>query len=165
MKTCPRTAELLSADIAELRDGANAGLARHIETCADCRAAVARVLAATDALAGVMSHAPPFDAKALLAQGGMAEPLRDAWRQFALGWRRWVAWPSAGAVATGAAAVALYFATLAPDPVPMGEPWSPTEPPPRPLLAAAPDHDVVVIPTEDPDITIVWLVEEISNEQ
>lgn len=42
----------------------------------------------------------------------------------------------------------------------MGEPWLPTEPPPRPLLAAAPGHDVVVIPTEDPDITIVWLVEE-----
>ena len=165
MKTCPRTAEVLSADIAELRAGANADLARHIETCADCRAAVARVLAATDALAGVMSHAPPFDAKALLAQGGRAESPRAAWRRLALGWRRWGAWPAAGAVATGAAALALYFAALAPEPVPMGEPWLPTEPPPRPLLAAAPDHDVVVIPTEDPDITIVWLVEEISNEE
>ena len=165
MKTCPHTAELLGADIAELRDGSTPDLARHIVTCADCREAVTRILAATDALAGVMSHAPPFDVNALLAHGRRAESRRHAWHRLALGWRRWGARPAAGAVATGAAAMAMYFAALAPEPAPMGESWLPTEPPPRPLLAAAPGHDVVVISTEDPDITIVWLVEEISNEE
>lgn len=76
--TCPRTAKLLSADIAELR-GSGGDLAGHIETCAECSEAVARILAATDALGGVMSHAPALDAKALVAQEGEAKALRSAW--------------------------------------------------------------------------------------
>ncbi|MDE0690941.1 MAG: hypothetical protein OXI55_01715 [Gammaproteobacteria bacterium] len=162
--TCPRTAELLSTDIAELRDSGG-DLARHIETCAECSEAVARILAATDALGGVMSHAPSLDAKAVVAREGEASASRSAWHWIAPAWRKWGAWPAAGAAAAAVAAVTLYFATRTPEPVLVGEPWSPTDPPPRPLLAAAPGHDVVVIPTEDPDITIVWLVEEKPHEQ
>ncbi len=157
--TCPSTAKLLSADIAELRDS-DGDLAGHIETCAECREAVAGILAATDALGGVMSHAASLDAKALVAQEGEAKASRSARHSIALAWRKWGAWPAAGAAAAAVAAVALYLATFTPEPVLMGEPWFPTDPPPRPLLAAAPGHDVVVIATDDPDITIVWLVEE-----
>lgn len=155
MKTCRHNARLLSADIAELRDSDG-----DLATCAESREAATRILAATDALGGVMGHAPSFDAKAILAQQGEAESLEHAWRRVTWAWRRWGAWPAAGALAAAVAAVTLVFAPLPPAPAPMGEPWFPTDPPPRPLLAAAPCHDVVVIPTEDPDITIVWLVEE-----
>lgn len=160
MKTCRHSARLLSADIAELRDSAG-----DLATSAESREAATRILAATDALGGVMGHTPSFDAKALLAQQGEVESLEHVWRRVSWAWRRWGIWPAAGALAAVVAAVALVFAPPAPEPVLMGEPWFPTDPPPRPLLAAAPGHDAFVIPTEDPDITIVWLVEEKPNER
>lgn len=48
---------MLEADLPELRGEGDAGLARHIHTCAGCRAKAGVMLAGQDALAETLNHA------------------------------------------------------------------------------------------------------------
>ena len=150
MSDCPRASELLTADVETLRGLTDSDLARHIATCPDCQTTAARVLAATVALSEALDDIPAPDA-ALLMRRDVGP--RTGWWRFPHAPLRWVL-PVAG---TAASAAALYLALAVPGPALEGEPWSP---PSRmiPPLVDAPGHDVVVFPTTDPDITIIWLV-------
>ena len=150
MSGCPRTSELLTADVETLRRQTDSDLARHIPTCPDCHATAARVLAATVALSEALDDIPAPDA-ALLMRPDMGRHTR--WRKFMDARPRWVL-PLAG---TATSAAALYLALVATGPALEGEPWSPPSRRPPPLVDA-PGHDIVVFPTTDPDITIIWFV-------
>ena len=151
MSDCPCSAEVLTADIETLRSRSDTDLARHIATCPDCGTTAATILAATAALAEALDDAPVPD-PALLVQRA-TEPRRPVVREFRLARLTW-ALPLSG---TAAAATTLYLALVTPDPVPEGKSWTPS-PPQAPPLVDAPGYDIVVLPTTDPDITIIWLV-------
>ena len=153
MSDCPRVADALTADIETLRSRSDSDLARHIATCPDCGMAAARILAATAALAEALDDAPTPDPALMTQRARERELRRTGLRDFMHARSRWVL-PLAGAAA---GAVALYLTLATPGPTLEAEPWAPPLPGPPPLVDA-PGHDIVVFPTTDPDITIIWLV-------
>lgn len=130
---------LLDADPDELSGAADSEVGRHVRDCPQCRDAARTILEATDRLRAVLdAPPPPLDVDAVLARAKRRRPLAGRWL----------------AVAAAALLAGLWLFGERERPLP-GEP-----PPPRPeaypLVEASGDRDVAVIPTANPEITVLW---------
>lgn len=149
---------LLEAEPHSLAGEGNDAVAEHVRRCPACAAEGRAILAANQALDGLLgSLAAPVDVDEVLRLAGehaaTTEPLRGdaprhprarrpAWRVF---------WPTLAAAA--AVAGLLFLRPDAPPPVPLARA---AQAAPPPLVESAPGRDVAVLPTSDPDITVLW---------
>lgn len=159
---------LLDAEPSEFRVDASTDLADHVRGCAGCRAAAREILRADDALAHALAAGlaavPQLDAAAVVANA-LATRTRPAGAAVgappmnrrgapvegrgALGARaRWMAL----AVAASIAALLLLARRELPPP---GVELAPRLATPVTVEAPA-DRNVAVIPTTNPDITVLW---------
>jgi anti-sigma factor RsiW len=135
---------ILEADPAELRGEKDSALGRHLTSCPHCRVEADRVLAGQDQLRDLLAAVRPR----VPVEQALPDAVREAARR-----RRWWWWLRAAplAAAAGIAGV-LLFSNGGPTPTPVAE-RPPTMPP---LVEAAPERDVVVYQTDNPDIVVVW---------
>jgi hypothetical protein len=159
---------LLDAEPSELRADASTDLADHVRGCAGCRAAAGEILRADDALAhalaGGLAAVPPLDAAAVVANalatrtrlagaaGGAPPGDRSGApveRRGAPGARaRWIALAAAASIA------ALFLLSRRESRLPGVELAARLA---TPVTVEAPaDRNVAVIPTTNPDITVLW---------
>ncbi len=156
---------LLTADISELRGDVDTPLTRHLATCEGCAAAARRVVEETEWLGRALARrTPELDVDAILSRaegeargdGSPVElPSHPSRRRLARARRPWVAL----AVAAGVAALVLLAREdgRGPRTAPPGVGTSPAlSNQALPTVEAAPGHDVAVIPTDNPDVTVVW---------
>jgi len=139
---------LLEAGLDELGGEGSTPLTAHLRGCADC-AALARAIQAGHAdLAEALEQATsaPIEMGPLI--GPRLRPATVATRPRARAALRWL--PLAAA-----AAVAGLLALPGPEPTPA--PIRTGSDPVPPTVEAPPGANVVVMPTTDPDITVVWL--------
>jgi hypothetical protein len=137
---------MLEADPHELAGEGESALAVHVRSCSGCRDAAQAILDATarlDAVLDAPGRAP--DIEAILTRARLrVTPSPPATRRPAA--RRWVA-----LAAAGIAAIMV---------IGRREPAPPESTPPRlvtpPLVEVVDDADIVLIPTGNPDITILW---------
>ncbi len=136
----------------ELSGTAQTDLSRHVQGCPRCAAEARRIAAAAEALRMAMSS-PEVDAARLIDQARSAETVepRPTSHRFAKAPR--IAW---GALAASMAAATVAVVLLMQPPT--LEPLPPPERP-QPLVDAA-DYNLVVMPTRNPDITILWFYKE-----
>lgn len=153
MSDCaPITDLLLEADPAELRGVGETEVARHVRTCARCAEAAETILGATARLDEALATTrAAVDVDALLrraeSERQQAGPVEKRTRVLRLpGWRRW------GALAAAASVAALLLARSGEPPAPAGARIAV----PQPALEVAEGDNVAVIPTNDPDITVLW---------
>ena len=150
MKRCGdiRT-RLLGAEPEELAGTGPSEVAEHIRTCEACRSVADAILAETAALDGHLASLPSApDVDAILAAAGVERSSPDATAgviRFPY-WRRW------SALAAAAAVAGVFFL---PGDAPLQVTGTITVAPP-PLVEAAPAQNVAVLPTADPDITVLW---------
>lgn len=142
-------ARLLEADPRELAGLGPSEVADHVRTCAACGAVAGAILEETAALGRFLAEAgQPPDVEAILTSAGVprSEPGAAA-RVFSFpSWRRW------SALAAAAAVVGLLL-------LPADAPVEVADIPPlegRPLVEVPPDRNVAVLPTANPDITVLW---------
>ena len=132
---------LLEAEPEELTGEGATPLAEHVRTCGACGALAGRILEETAALDGFLAQAgsgPNVDA--ILAGERQAKVIPFP------AWRRWTA------VAAAAAVSGLFF--LRGDaPMQVADTNIFEE---VPLVEAAPDQNVAVLATANPDITVLW---------
>lgn len=154
MTACTSWAKrLVVASPEELSGTAQTDLSRHVRDCPRCTAEARRILAASDALRVAMSG-PEVDA------AGLIERARHAGvDETATGRKRWatvpkLAWSAMAAASVAAAALIvvplLRTPVLEPLPPPVGSQ----------LLVDAADYNLVVMPTRNPDITVLWFYRE-----
>ncbi|MCY3818124.1 MAG: hypothetical protein OXH52_02000 [Gammaproteobacteria bacterium] len=127
-------------------------LSRHVRDCPRCAAEGRRILAANEALRYVMSNGE-VDAARLIerARHDATDEPRPAPRRFARAPK--IAWSAlAASMATATVAVVLLMQPPTLEPLPLPER-------PQPLVDAA-DYNLVVMPTRDPDITVLWFYRE-----
>lgn len=139
----PETLDAASAGVPD-----RSGLAAHLGSCASCRSAARRIREGNRALDATLKAAPGVDAAALLARAR----LRPAGEERTPRRRRApAAWVG---LAAAAALAALLVLPGEPDPIPA----TTTTPPEREyaLVEAGPEDNVAVMPTDDPDITVLW---------
>jgi anti-sigma factor RsiW len=147
------------ADLQALHDGRLGGarrrrLDRHLAACAACRGERARLeaigrllreetaaLPAPDLWAALRPGLARIDAEIESAPPSWISRLRESLRR-----RRWSTPIGVGALAAGAAAVALAL-------------WPVTPPPNVVRTLDAKGHPVIVIPSED-DVTIIWMMDD-----
>lgn len=156
---------LLTAELDELAGEADTELGRLVRDCPHCAAAARKILAANEALNASLTSSRATNASALMARARSSE------RSRASGWRmRWPVIPAGWlwtAATVGTLAVWAIMVVFA---------WrttSPADPESRPEVAAepaelsvdAPGYSVAVIPTSNPDITIIWLTKESDDGQ
>ena len=164
MTGCTRPlADLLVAEPDELAALAETDLAKHIRSCPHCAAAARRILAANDALREVLDVPNPVDANAVLRMASIETVGRP------LGRWTWFATPAPIRVVAATSMVVVIAVAIAlkmhhqDNPLP-SEPWTPFAEE-QPVLVDAPGHNVAVIPTTDPDITIFWFYKENDDDQ
>ncbi|MDE0661703.1 MAG: hypothetical protein OXI79_18870 [Gammaproteobacteria bacterium] len=170
MTACDRPVEpLLTAALDELAGTADTELSRHVRDCPHCAAAARKILAANDALDASLREGFVLHRASLLARAPSKEPTPGASR------RRWRApWPANRpalgwvAAAVGLVAVATVIVVVTPRQEPLPSPRLAAEPPAteqasQPLTVDAPGYDVAVIPTENPDVTIIWFAKETDD--
>lgn len=159
MSDCASFRELmLEAEPAELRGEGESPLARHVRNCPACARAAAVLLQETEHVDAFLADAPPLDVDAVLARAGIA-PRRAApgTAPGRLGIRRF---PTRRVWVPLAAAAALAGLLLLRGPEPTRVPatdMAAREAPAPPLVEALADQDVAVLPTNDPNITVVWI--------
>lgn len=136
---------LLEADAAKLRGETTTDLTAHLATCATCREAAGRILAAEDALRAHLAAVTPARPAADVL------PLARARVRHHRRLTRLAA--AVPALAAAGVAIALFTGRG-------GEPPAPTlatvAPAPVPLVDATPGQRVAVFKTDDPNIVIVW---------
>ncbi len=149
---------LLRAERDELDGSGTTELARHIRACERCSALARSILAGYETLNDTLEPAVELNAPRIVALG---RARADA------GVRRWSRWrlsmPPTWATATAAAAsIAAILALVLPQPQdPLLEPvWQPPATVARTPVVSAPHHNVAVIQTDDPDITVFWFYKE-----
>ena len=144
MMNCPDIrALLLEAEPEELAGEGSSQVAEHVRTCETCRAIAGRILEETAELDRFLAQVPSApDVDAIVAG---AEAPKSKVIPFPA-WRRW------SAVAAAAAVAGLFF--LRGDP-PMQIASTRTFEG-APLVEAPPDQNVAVLPTANPDITVLW---------
>lgn len=151
-------ADLLRADVDELDGSGSSELAAHIRGCERCGALARSVLSGYEALddtleAAVELHAPRVVALGR-ARGGAGVRRRARWR---------LPMPGTWAVATATAAsiaAALALVLPAPHGSRLEQVWQPPATVARAPVVSAPHHNVAVIQTDDPDITVFWFYKE-----
>lgn len=153
MTACAVWAErLVVAAPEELSGMVETELSRHIRDCRRCAAETHKIAAANEALRVAVSS-PEVDAAELIdrARHAEADEQRTTVQRLARAPR--IVWSAMAASVAAAAVIAvllLRMPTLEPLPLPV-----------RPLaLVDAGDHNLVVMPTRNPDITILWFYKE-----
>ena len=140
---------LLEAELDELAGDGSSPVAEHVRSCAGCRDLAHRIVEETEGLGSYLSRgAAAPDVDAILGAAGMGEAAPEPPPQvlpFAP-WRRWTALAAAAAVA------GLFFLRADHAPQVVGPVAFQTPP----LVEAAPDRNVAVMPTANPDITVLW---------
>ena len=161
MSGCRKSvAALLEADVDELLGYADTELSRHLSGCARCAAAAQRILDANRALDHALDSAPALDVETVLARARLAAAAGAAGRsarrpdaRHATGspGRRWHAW--AGLVAAASVAALVLLSDREPS-----LPGTPTSSlaTARATVEAPADRNVIVIQTDNPDITVLW---------
>ncbi len=157
-------AMMLHASPRTLRGEGDDALARHVASCGECARVARRLLRDLEALDEALGSAPPvLDVDALLARAGRAPPrrARDTSQPVAgtvspPRWRRWAAVALAACVAGLALFVRSRLTTPGVEParLPILAGAAPAQP--APTVVSAPGRNVAVIPTDNPDITVVW---------
>jgi len=152
MNRCPEWSQLAEVDLRVLEVGDDSLMGLHIAECAECGRAAARILQANARLHEALGHAPEVDIDAILARAGLRSVAtaeghrRDGNRRY----RR------VGLLAAVAASVAALFLLQQSDP-----PFQGVSPP---VVATASgldvrsDSDLMILPTENPDITVLWFI-------
>lgn len=151
MSPCESRLEALQeADIGELSGSGDSDLARHIRSCARCRAAAEDVIAAVRSLDSALNSTAEPDVDALLARARM-RPLRGAVGVLPLSTRRW-------SMLAAAAAIGAIMLGRGERPLPGDTPL---------LLSTASvafdvptGRDVAVLQTDNPNITVLWFFQE-----
>lgn len=152
MNACPdRREALLTADPAQLRTEGEGPLAEHLRECRGCREDAARIVAANAALEAWLS--PPTDVpdvEEVLRRAAGSAPRRAASAgtpsvRRALGW--------SGGMVAAAAAVLLWSGRGGESPV---DPLAPVQVEAPPLIQETSARAVAVLPTDNPDITVLW---------
>ncbi|MCH7562348.1 MAG: hypothetical protein IH968_00875 [Gemmatimonadetes bacterium] len=149
---------ILEADPAELSNEVTGDLAEHLETCSACQALAERVLESERTLAGAITAMEPgLDVDAALARVPSGQGWGSVW-----GWRR------AGlALPLAAAAVAALVLLKPPGNPGQAVAFDPSSPVvaralgwdrPSPVVRSMSHASVAILPTENPDITIVWFM-------
>jgi len=160
--TCASTREwILEVDPEELEQDASGEHADHLAECALCRALADEILGAEVALRHTLdSVEPALDVVAALDQAREAH--RAAVQQTARRRRLWqVAVPLAAAALGGI----LLVGRPPPVPVPAFDPATVRAARalglvgPRPVVKAEGHQSVAVLPTENPNITVIWFME------
>jgi hypothetical protein len=174
---------LLEADLGELLGEGPSELAVHVRQCAACAELGQRILDGQAALSGVlgeMAERVAVDADPARARSGVAGlPAGAGRKEEAAGARpRAVALPSGAesavrkkrlvwrvALPLAAAAAAALALFQLPGPTGTGVPFVPPELAQRGMegggglvAAASPETNVAVLPTDNPDITVVWFI-------
>ena len=170
MSTCDRSVKpLLTAELDELAGEADTELGRRIRDCPHWSAAARKILAANVVLNASLSERQALQSAALLARARSRDPAPGASRPG--GWREgwlWLAnrpafgWVGAAIGLVAVATILLVF-TLPQEQQPSPElaaEQAAGERTSQPLVVDAPGYDVAVIPTENPDVTIIWFAEE-----
>ena len=156
---CGRPAEaLLRAERDELDGSGTTELAGHIRACERCGALAQSILAGYETLDDTLEPAVQLNAQCIVALG---RARADAGVRRRSRWR--LPLPPAWAAATAAAAsIAAILALVLP--APRGPQLEPVWQPPATVASApvvsAPHHNVAVIQTDDPDITVFWFYKE-----
>ena len=157
MNSCPWREQLLELDVNELdaneldvherdvHELQSAEWQAHFDACSDCSDAAQQILAAYDGLDRVLGAAPPVDTAAILARARMtaSAPVRSGRRV-----QRLVLLAAAASIA------GLLMLREWERPLP-GTPSVPSVQAPV-EWALEGDRDVAVLPTDHPDITVLW---------
>lgn len=165
MNTCKSMRQMMLTAIPQVLHGAaDDPLARHISMCPACARLARQLLSQTEYLDQALdAGAPPLDVDAVLARAAAAEPdgpvPSAAEPRTMHARRRWMRWAPL-AIAASLAALLLVVRTESP-----GPPTSvssersgvlPSQSHAFPTVQSAPGRNVAVIPTDNPDITVVW---------
>lgn len=140
---------LLEADLDELAGDGSSPVAEHVRACAGCRDIAGRIVEETRGLDSYLSRgASAPDVDAILGAVGVGDAATDPPPRVLpfTPWRRWTALAAAAAVA------GLFFLRADDAPQVVGPVAFQTPP----LVEAAPDRNVAVMPTANPDITVLW---------
>ena len=134
---------LLEAEREELAGDGSSQLAEHVRTCEACGAIASLILEETAELDSYLGRTPSVpDVDAILA----GVDAREAKVIPFPAWRRW------SALAAAAAVAGLFF-FRADAPIQVVSTNTFVE---APLVEAAPDQNVAVLGTANPDITVLW---------
>lgn len=156
--------ELLEADLHELTGDSDSEIGLHVRACSTCAEAAQRILATNRALDAALHSPPPLDVQALVARAkfvavpgventedhlsGRAPARRRPNGPGLRQWRRWAGMAAAAAIA------ALLLARPGNRPLP-GVELHPVAVAPA-ALDVPPGHNLAVIQTDNPDITVLW---------
>lgn len=145
MKSCSIDRDrLLIADTADLEGTSGTELADHVASCPECAEAAARILRLNRALDEALSHAPTLDVDAVLARASMRS---------VSGTRSRARWGGLSALVAAAALTGLLLWPGWGSP-----PGDPSTTPTRSYSDYEPvSGNLVVLPTTNPDITVLWL--------
>jgi hypothetical protein len=159
MTTCSEFREsLLTASPDELRGVGSGEVARHVQSCPRCAAAAEVILEGTSALDRALASAPALpDVEEILRRAGSAspaeaDPASKVANRAIRPVPRWLGVTMAAAAS--AASAVLLFSVLQDRPMPAARVVAP--PPPPPLVQTMPGQGMAVMPTDNPDITVVW---------
>ena len=156
-EVCRRpVADLLRADVDVLKGNGSSELAGHIRDCEWCGALARSILSGYEALKDTLEVAVGVQGRSIVALG--RAPAAGGVRHRSR-WRLPV--PPVWATATAAAAsIAAALALVLQDPhgPRLDAVWQP--PPASVPVVSAPQHNIAVIQTGDPDITVFWFYKE-----
>ena len=157
-EVCRRpVADLLRADVDELKGSGSSELAGHIRGCEHCGTVARSILSGYEALDDTLEAAVRVQEPSIVALGrARAADARPRTR-----WR--LPTPPAWAAATAAAAsIAAVMALLLPAPPKpqLEQVWQPPAITASAPVVSAPHHNIAVIQTDDPDITVFWFYQE-----
>ncbi|MCY4015170.1 MAG: hypothetical protein OXG82_20960 [Gammaproteobacteria bacterium] len=150
-------AELLRADVDVLKGNGSSELAGHIRDCERCGALARSILAGYEALNGTLEPAVDLNVRRIVSFGRARADGRVRHRS------RWrLPMPPTWAAATAtAASIAAALALVLPERGPRLKPvWQPPATVSSAPVVSAPHHNVAVIQTDDPDITVFWFYKE-----
>lgn len=156
MTACEAWAKrLVVASPEELSGKAETDLSEHVRDCPRCAAEARRIATANEALRVAMSG-PDVDAARLIERARHAGTDETITRR-----KRWATLPR---LAWSAMAVSVAAAALVVVPFLRTPALEPLQPNVRPqLLVDAADYNLVVMPTRNPDIAVLWFYKEMEE--
>lgn len=156
---CQRpVADLLRADVDELDGSGSSELAGHIRNCEPCGALARSILSGYGTLDDTLEAAVRVQERSIVGLG-RARAAGGVRSRF-----RWAlpippVWATATATAASIAA-ALALVLPAPQDPRLDPAWQPPDAAASVPIVSAPQHNVAVIQTDDPDITVFWFYKE-----
>jgi anti-sigma factor RsiW len=163
MTTCDRFRDsLLQAEPDELRGVGDSELAAHVRTCPACGRAARTLLEATAELGAYLGRAGPApDVAGILQRAAAPAARRVAPSPTASpGVRRRIRLEDPRPWVALAAAAAIAGMLLLPGPAAPPPPTAAADPYRLPTVESASGRTVAVLPTDNPDITVLWLFQE-----